>query len=188
MTEVEIVKAFLKDLLVRAAHTFWQAASAAAITLWAASGLSVTDLLDISTWDKIWSTVVMGALGAGLSATKTVLVNAIGGSTTPEDSSGNSDEPAPAPVASIAPVVAPAITVTKSSPATSAGNLTVSVPVSAQPVDPYVVPVFEDPTPLLAEPAVAPPAPVAGPSAVEQAQAALVAAQEALATAQRNAS
>lgn len=63
---------FLTDLAERAASTFWQAASATAAVLWAASGLNVGDLLTVDGLHKAVVSVGGGAVAAGFSAVKTM--------------------------------------------------------------------------------------------------------------------
>jgi hypothetical protein len=71
---VSETEAFVADLGKRAGNTFWQAASSSAAVLWAGSGLHVHDLATVSGFDKSVSLVVVGAVGAGLSAVKTAAV------------------------------------------------------------------------------------------------------------------
>lgn len=71
---MDTLKTLAESLLKRAANTFWQAASATAVTLFLASGLTPADLLSQDGIKRLWASVLVGAIAAGLSAVKTVAV------------------------------------------------------------------------------------------------------------------
>jgi hypothetical protein len=73
------VEAFVADLGKRAANTFWQAASGTAATLWGGSQLNVHDLTSVDGLHKTVLVVGAGAIGAGASAVKTLLVGWVKG-------------------------------------------------------------------------------------------------------------
>ena len=71
---METLRTLAESLLKRAANTFWQAASATAVTLFLASGLTPADLFTQAGLQRLYSAVLVGAIAAGLSAVKTVAV------------------------------------------------------------------------------------------------------------------
>jgi hypothetical protein len=81
-----------KDLAKRALHTFWQAFLAALLVAYAASGLNVSQVVDMGSAKKFAFALGVAVLGAVLSAVKTTLASFIGQATDPT--------PNPAPVIS----------------------------------------------------------------------------------------
>ena len=62
------MKAKMKDVLIRAAKTFWQAAAAYLVTTFSTQ-LAGIDLFDFDAVKNVLIGVVVGAIAAGLSAT-----------------------------------------------------------------------------------------------------------------------
>lgn len=73
MTPQVATQRFLLDLVKRAANTFWQAFTATFGAVYAASGLDVTTVTDLSSGQKFLSGLVVAVLAAALSAGKTTL-------------------------------------------------------------------------------------------------------------------
>lgn len=63
----------LRDLALRAFHTFWQTFTAVFGGLYVASGLDVTQVVDVDSGKRFLAGVVAAAGAAALSATKTVV-------------------------------------------------------------------------------------------------------------------
>lgn len=72
--EAQVLLTAVRDLGVRAFHTFWQSASATAAVLWSASGLNAHEIASVSGLEKFGVVVVGGAGAAGLSAVKTLVL------------------------------------------------------------------------------------------------------------------
>lgn len=72
--EAQVLLTAVRDLGVRAFHTFWQSAVATAGTLYAASGLDAHEIASVGGLEKLAVVVVGGAGAAGLSAVKTLVL------------------------------------------------------------------------------------------------------------------
>lgn len=74
MMTMQTLQTLVEPVLKRAANTFWQAASATAVTLFLASGISLDQLTTKPGLQRLYSAVLVGAFAAGLSAVKTLAV------------------------------------------------------------------------------------------------------------------
>lgn len=63
----------IKDLAVRAFHTFWQAFVAVLAVTWAAAGIDVSQIVDVDSAKKIGVAALSAVAAAALSAIKTTI-------------------------------------------------------------------------------------------------------------------
>jgi hypothetical protein len=67
-----MIQAYVRDVALRAAHTFWQTFTASLAVLWAASGLNVSDLVTVSAAHKLAAAVLAAAGASALSTLKSL--------------------------------------------------------------------------------------------------------------------
>lgn len=84
-----MIQSYVRDVAIRALHTFWQTFSASLLVVWAGSGLNVADLVHISAWHKLAVAVIAAAGAAALSTVKSLAVGGKSG-----DLEGDGDVPA----------------------------------------------------------------------------------------------
>lgn len=82
-----------RDLLLRALHTFWQAFVAAAGVAWAASGLDVSQIVDLDSAKKFAVALGIAVAGAALSAVKTTVASLLAGGRVDDTGPGSIDAP-----------------------------------------------------------------------------------------------
>ena len=73
--EAQVVVNLVKDVAVRAFHTFWQAAAGSLAVSFSASGLDVHQIASVAGAEKVGLGFAASAVAAGLSALKTLVLS-----------------------------------------------------------------------------------------------------------------